>query len=123
MGNKTINKFYGPVNQYFYDNEKLNSIISQLNTVIMNDQELIAKLTAMGLVVDKIKLESTGSLQLITDLRAALANQGTISPAVEAVVTALEAKLKSVDDLVADQEPAETPPGEGTGTVDPGANQ
>lgn len=69
----------------------------------MNDAELASGLATVSAQVTKIGTESTTTLQKVTDLEAALGNQGSeVSPEVQAAFDALKAQVQIVDDLVAD---------------------
>ena len=123
MGNKTINKFYGTVNQY-YDNEKLNLIILKLNQVMSTQAEIAAGLNAATLQLKKIGTESAATLQKVADLQAALNNQPGVTPELQSAFDALKTQVQVVDDLVPDQEPAEGGPVDGSAQPIPeGSNQ
>lgn len=64
--------------------------------------EVIAIINQATEQLGKIKEESSATLQKVSDLEAALANQDNASPALVDAVNALKAQVQVVDDLVAD---------------------
>ncbi len=91
----------------------------------MTQAEALQKLTAISETLDKVKVESSGSLTKIDELKALLAQQGNLNPEVEAKINEIESKVKAVDDLIVDT-PAETPGGPSeaeAGTLDNPGNQ
>lgn len=82
----------------------------------MSTQAEIAQgLTTLTAQVAKVGAESTKTLQKVTDLEAALANQDNVSPELQSAFDALKAQVQAVDDLIPDvpapDQPA--PPTEG----------
>lgn len=77
--------------------------------------ELVQTLNQISTQVGKIKDETTGLQQKITDLENAVGNQDNVSPELQAAVGALKAQVQVVDDLVAD-----TP---APGPIDTGSDQ
>jgi len=65
----------------------------------MNQEELKAALEAATVQAEKNKAELVVKLD---ELAAAIAEQGQVSPEVQAALTALNDTLKATDDLVAD---------------------
>lgn len=70
--------------------------------ILVNQQETLDLLNSVQATVDKIGVESTATLQHVTDLEAALANQGANSPEVDAALAKLKASTQAIDDLVPD---------------------
>lgn len=122
----TINNFYGTVNQYSCDDQKLNLIISKLDQIMSTQAEIAAGLNAATDQLKKIATESSKTLQKVADLEAALNNQSNVTPELQAAFDALKTQVQVVDDLVPDEAPADSPgaPSEGgTGTVTEPGNQ
>lgn len=67
-----------------------------------NQKDLADQLTALTTEVGKIGDETTATLQKVTDLEAALAAAGDISPEVQTALDALKAQAQKVDDMVPD---------------------
>ena len=81
-------------------NHSTNDCISSLlKQIIMNQEELKAALEAATVQAEKNKAELVVKLD---ELAAAIAEQGQVSPEVQAALTALNDTLKATDDLVAD---------------------
>lgn len=87
--------------------EILNLHTIKLNQMALSNAELAQGLTDVSAHVTKIGAETSATLQKVADLEAALANQGGISPEVEAAFNALKTQVQVVDDLIQD---APTPP-------------
>lgn len=85
--------------------KSLKRIEQMLGEILVNQQELAAKLNTLSTQVEKIGNETSASLTLIKQLKDELAN-GPIPPAVQEAVDKLEAQLTKVDDMV----PEPTPP-------------
>jgi hypothetical protein len=122
MKNKTINHFYGTVNQ-FYDNDKLNLITQKLDKIMSTQQEIAAGLNAATEQLKKIATESGKTLQKVSELEAALANQSNVTPELQSAFDALKTQVQVVDDLVPDELPVDQPGGPTEGTTDVPGNQ
>lgn len=77
-----------------------------------NQQDLAAEINKVSEQIAKIKTESTATLQKVSDLEQALANQDNVSPELQQAFDNLKAQVQTVDDLIPDA-PATT---EGTET-------
>lgn len=82
--------------------ESFLSIHQKLDKIMSTQTELAAQVQAIGTQVAKIGEESKITLQKVTDLEFALANQDNVSPELQAAVDALKQQVQVVDDLVAD---------------------
>jgi hypothetical protein len=87
------------------DGDAAAAITHSLEHIMQTQAELVESLTAINATVTKIGEETKSLLTKVDDLVAALANTDTVSPEVEAAVSALAAKAAEVDALVADLNP------------------
>lgn len=71
--------------------------------------DLLKAVTDLTAQVDKIGTETKTTLQKVTDLEAALANQTGVTPELQAAFDALKTHVQAVDDLIPDAAPP-TPP-------------
>lgn len=85
------------------DDDTTKLIIQKLNTIMANQDELAAELTALKEQADKANAEL---VQKIADLEAAIVAAGNTTPAVDAALAALKTSVQSVDDIVPDAPPA-----------------
>ena len=92
------------------DGDAAAAITHSLEHIMQTQAELVESLTAINATVTKIGEETRSLLTKVDDLVAALANTDTVSPEVEAAVSALAAKAAEVDALVADLNPPIDPP-------------
>lgn len=76
----------------------------------MNQDDALTAINAANVKLDKIKVESEGSVQLAKDLQAVIDSQNAqgqiINPELAAAINALTAKVQAVDDVVQDVPPA-----------------
>jgi uncharacterized protein YoxC len=77
-------------------------VLTRLEKILMNQDELAKGLADVGTQVAKIGSESTATLQKVAELEAALNNAGGVSPAVQSAFNALKAQVQVVDDLIPD---------------------
>lgn len=87
---------------------KIDFLTEKVNAIFMTQEELAQGLTAVSAQVAKIGEESKVTLQKVTDLEAALANQTGVTPEVQTAFDALKTQVQVVDDLVIDT-PTTTP--------------
>lgn len=64
--------------------------------------ELAQQLNDLGVQIGKISQESTATLQKVTELEEALANQDNVSPELQTAFDNLKEQVQKVDDLVPD---------------------
>lgn len=83
----------------------LAPVISLQQELAMNQQELAEQLTALGATVEKIGTETTGLIDAVAALQAALDAGGEVSHEVQAALADVQARVKAVDDLVPDAAP------------------
>lgn len=84
----------------------LDFINQKLNTILMNDQEAIAKLTEVSNKLTKVGGETTTLLANVKDLKKALADaqagDGTVTAALEEAINKVASQAQTVDELVPD---------------------
>lgn len=80
----------------------IKSIHSKIIQIMATQAELAQAVNQISTQVGKIKDETSGLQQKITDLENAVGNQDNVSPELQAAVDALKAQVQVVDDLVAD---------------------
>lgn len=95
----------------------LQLIHEQNQQIMLTQEQLVQGLNEVSAQVNKIKGESSATLQKVSDLEAALNNQGNVSPAVEDAFNALKAQVQVVDDLIADTTTPDTGSGGETGST------
>lgn len=110
---------------YGATDKQLGAINLKLDTIVMNNAELLGKATALNTKldaantkIDKITDEERGLVQMIIDLRAIIeaGGAGSTTPEfdakwaeIEANATGIGTRLTAQDDLVADEPPAPAP--------------
>lgn len=82
-----------------------NQVLTKINLIIMNQQELAASITAVKEQLGKVGTEINAK---IDELTTALDNAGAVTPEVQEAIDGLKAAAQSLDDIVPDA-PAETP--------------
>jgi hypothetical protein len=87
------------------NDELLKSIYKQNQKIMDTQEQLVAKVDAATAKLVKIGEESRKTLQTVAELKEALANQGSVSPELQAAFDRLEVQVGAVDDLVPDAEP------------------
>jgi hypothetical protein len=75
---------------------------SDIERVIMTQNELAAQLTAVTDQITKIGTETAATLQKVKDLEAVIAAGGEVSAEVQTALDALKAQAQLTDDLVPD---------------------
>ena len=68
----------------------------------LTQEELAQGLTDVTTQLVKVKGEVTTTVAKVAELEAALANQGTVSPEVQAAFEGLKASVTAVDELIPD---------------------
>lgn len=84
---------------------KLNELDNQLKEIMANQTDMAAEMATITAQIAKIGEESKATLQKVTDLEAALANQGGVTPALQTAFDALKAQVTVVDNLIPDAPP------------------
>lgn len=80
-------------------------IISNQFTIMATQEELIAQVQEVTAVVVKVKAEVSATLVKVSELEAALANAGGVSPELQAAFDELKSQVLVVDSLIPDGEP------------------
>lgn len=106
---------WGDILLDIYKDQKI--IQKQNQQIMLTQEQLVQGLNEVSAQVSKIKGESSATLQKVSDLEAALNNQGNVSPAVEDAFNALKAQVQVVDDLIADTNTPDTGNGGETGST------
>lgn len=73
-------------------------------------QEVLDSLAATNQTLDKVASETTQLKQDVADLREQLENADNIPDEILEAARSLETRVKSIDDLVADEEPTTPTP-------------
>lgn len=68
----------------------------------LKQSELAVELTALTATVGKIKAEVTTTLEKVSTLEEALANQENVTPELQAAFDELKASVTTVDELIPD---------------------
>lgn len=89
----------------FKNRALLKAIYREVLLIMATQTELAADLTAVKDQVAKIGVESSVTLQKVTDLEAVIAAGGGTSPEVDAALAALKTQVQLVDDLIPDAAP------------------
>lgn len=82
--------------------EAIHFFKHKLNTIMDTQKDIAQGINTLTTQVGKIGAESTKTLQKVTDLEAALANQDNVSPELQSAFDALKAQVQTVDDLIPD---------------------
>lgn len=93
-----------------YRDQKI--IQKQNQLIIMKQSEMAEQLNEQTAKIAKIGTESTKTLERVTELEEALANQDNVSPALQTAFDNLKAQVTVVDDLIPDVTPPVEPPAE-----------
>ena len=93
---RCFDKHHFDRNQFDILIRKLTHIEKELSDIMATQDELAAKLSAIGDELDKATAEIVAAIQALKD---ALAAAGSTTPAVDAAVTRLETGAKALDDL------------------------
>lgn len=83
-------------------NAAMAKITHHLEHIMSTQTDLVVRLNAINVTITKVGDETRSLLTKIEELVAALANGDTLSPEVDAAVSALAEKAAEVDALVAD---------------------
>lgn len=80
------------------------------NLIMATRQEVLDSLAATNQTLDRVAGETSELLQEITNLREQLENADNIPDEILDAARSLETRAKSIDDLVADEEPTTPTP-------------
>ena len=86
----------------FWPRKTLREINLKLDIVMATQNELVTKINAATTQLHKISLESTATLQKVTELQAIIDAMDEVTPELQAAVDALTAQIQAVDDLTPD---------------------
>lgn len=82
--------------------QKLNILNTKIEKIMATQAQLAEQLNTVTAQIAKIGTESTKTLQKVTELEEALANQDSVSPALQTAFDNLKAQVTVVDDLIPD---------------------
>ena len=81
---------------------KANQINRKINKMAESQIQLADDLNKLSDQIKKIGTETSATLQKVSDLEAALASAGNVTPEVQAALDALKVQAQATDDLVPD---------------------
>lgn len=95
----------------------LNTLHTKVDDMATSQSQAAADLRTVKTQLDKISTESGSLLQKISDLEAAAAAAGNVTPELQAAINALKTQAQVLDDLVPDT--GQNPPATNPGTANP----